>query len=544
MEISRPFRWWRWLTLTFALLLAAVRLSVIDWCAPLVPFWDEWMATADYILKPWRHGHVSWFALWRPHNDHRIVLTRLWEMAWYRVLGQWDPTVVATANVLLITAAEAAFVTWIARAWPTRRRVLWLIAGVVLLVVPYGYETLLTGFQSQYHFLIALGLVAVCAATRLEDARWAAPVAVVASAVALFTVGAGLLVAVTVGILAVLQSIVRRSVPRRTAIVWVCAVVIFAVGWGVRPPPTFDPPTAAEATLATARYAGWPASNLANLIVVWPESSRYLPPRVRTWPSPDKPAVAVLSAFLKRLPVLTGLIFAALALITFLPGIFLLVRLLTPGGDAPHPAAWALLGVIVWSALNVLGMAVARSGDLLVPPRYQDLLVLGLLANVGALLVLAPVAPAKRRPGWLGPLWIITTGTALAITALGVVAVQLPRKAAESAGARQTVQAYVASGDPALFHDRPANFVPWPGGEDDLAKLLLDPEIRVLLPAELRAPPGQPSVPGRVVRGVLRIAPAVAALAALLFGVLAYRTWRGGARMPASDRTAGALPAA
>ena len=104
--------------------------------------------------------------------------------------------------------------------------------------------------------------------------------------------------------------------------------------------------------------------------------------------------------------------------------------------------------------------------------------------------------------------------------------VELPRKASESAGARETVQAYVASGNPEIFRNRPPNFVPWPGGEDELAKLLLDPEFRAVLPVELRAPPESPSIPGGIVRGILRIASTAATVGALLFCVLAYRLWR------------------
>jgi hypothetical protein len=115
------------------------------------------------------------------------------------------------------------------------------------------------------------------------------------------------------------------------------------------------------------------------------------------------------------------------------------------------------------------------------------------------------------------------------------VAVQLPRKARESAGARETVQAYVATANPEIFRNRPTNFVPWPGGEEELAKLLLDPEFRAVLPVELRAPPERPSIPGRIVRGILRIAPTAAALGALLFCVLAYQLWR-------SPNTGGASP--
>ena len=465
------------------------------------------------------------------------MLTRLWEIGWFRLLGQWDPTVVATFNALLVTVAEVAFAGWIARAWSARGQVLWLIASTALLAVPYGYENLLVAFQSGFHFLIILGLIAICAATRVEDLLLALPIAVLTAGFALSTVGAGIFVTVIVGFLAVLQSIARRAVHRRTAVLFACSVAIFALGWSVRAPSTFAAAPPAQTILAVARYAGWPASNLANLVVGWPQSSRYLPPRLNAWPSQEKPLIATAANFMKRHHVLIGIGFGTIAMITFLPGVILLMRLLSPGCPAPHPALWALVGVAGWSGLNVVGMAVARSDDLLVPPRYQDLLVLGLLANAGALFALMPFRSATRAclqirsraasgPRWLIYLWLVPIGTALAVSALGVVAVQLPRKARESAGARETVQAYVASGNPEIFRNRPPNFVPWPGGEDELAKLLLDPEFRAVLPVELRAPPDRPSIPGRIVRGILRIAPTAAAFGALLFCVLAYRLWR------------------
>src|SRR6516164_10938913 len=226
LETSKPLRLFCWMMLAFALFLAAVRLAVIGWSAPLVPFWDEWPATADLILKPFHRGEVPWAAIWRPHNDHRIVLTRLWEIGWFRLLGQWDPTVVATFNALLVTVAEVAFAGWIARAWSARRQVLWLIASTALLAVPYGYENLLVAFQSGFHFLIILGLIAICAATRVEDLLLALPIAVLTAGFALFTVGAGIFVTVIVGFLAVLQSIARRGVHRRTAVLFACSVAI------------------------------------------------------------------------------------------------------------------------------------------------------------------------------------------------------------------------------------------------------------------------------------------------------------------------------
>ncbi|MEO6568742.1 MAG: hypothetical protein ABIO94_08250 [Opitutaceae bacterium] len=521
------------LFLAFAVLLVGARLAVVGMCAPLVPFWDEWTATAAFILKPWNEfHHVAWSALWAPHNDHRIVLTRLWEIAWFTLLGEWDPTVVATANACVLTAAQAGFVGWVARSWTSCARAGWFSVAAALLVVPFGYANLLVSFQSQFHFLAALGLLAVVAVTRVETTRWGLPVTLGAAALALFSTGAGLLVAVIVGCVAAVQSVARRRVTARTSIVWAGAVLIFAVGWSVRPPPTFNPATSAQIAVASARYASWPASNLANLVAGWPESARYLPARIGRWPSAEKPAIAVVAAAIQRHPFAITTGFGALMLISFLPSIVLFVRLLRAGDPSEQPAAWALVTLAGWSALNALGMAAARSGDLLVPPRYQDLLVLGLLANAGALFALrqfsSPSTRALRPLIWL---WTVPTGVAVAFTAVGVVGVQLPRKASESAGARETVQSYVASGNPELFRNRPTNFVPSPGNEEALAQALLEPGMRAILPVELRSPVVAPSLPGRIVRVVLRASGGVAVLAAIFFAVLVFRN-RNSAPLP------------
>jgi hypothetical protein len=516
------------LAAAFVTLLVAARLAVVGMCAPLVPFWDEWPATAAFILKPWNESHhVTWAALWAPHNDHRIVLTRLWEIAWFTVLGEWDPTVVATVNAIILTVAEAGFVVWLAKAWSARARGGWFLVAAVLLVVPFGYANLLVSFQSQLHFLAALGLLAIVALSRVETTRWGLPVALGAAAVALLSTGAGLLIAVALGGVAVLQSAVRRRVTARTTALFIGCVLIFAVGWSVRPPPTFNPATPRQIAVAGARYASWPASNLANLVAGWPESARYLPAKIGRWPSPEKPAIAVVASVIQRHPSMITAGFAVLMLISFLPSILLFVRLLRAGDPAEKPAAWALVALAGWSALNALGMAAARSGDLLVPPRYQDLLVLGLLANAGALFALREFLPAStrglRRLTWL---WSVPTGVAVVFTAAGVVAVQLPRKASESAGARETVHAYVATGNPELFRNRPTNFVPFPGNEDALAQELLDPGIRAVLPVELRATVVPPSVPGRVVRMFLRGAAVATVITAIFFCFLVFRHWK------------------
>ena len=510
----------------FVAFVTFAKLAALACCAPLVPFWDEWQATAPETLKPWREGHLAWSALWASHNGHRILLTRVWEIGWFVLLGQWDPTTVATVNAVLVTAVQGALVVWIARRWTPRARTLWLVVNVLFLAFPYGYANLLVSFQSQFHFFIVLTVAALLGAARAEDSRWGGPVAVGASLVALFSVGSGLFTAMAVVCVLALQTLVRRRLLPRTAVTGAGAGAVIVVAGLIKPPALFGAPPARSVVFAATRYVGWPSSNFGNFIAAWPASAHYLPPRLAGWPP-----LTMAADLIKGHAVGVALLFGLIAVITYWPAAGLVWRTLR--GGPPVPAVWwVLIGTAVWAALNALGMAAARSGDPLVPSRYQDLLLLGLIANAGALFVLHAV---RRVPRWATLLWALPTGLALAATALGVVAVRLPQEAAEAASARQTVQAFVATDDFTLMERHPTHLMPIPDGEAQLAEVLRDPGIRGVLPVELRAPPAAPSWLGRIVRWVLRLAPGIALLAAGWFAMAAFALWRERPHVPTVD---------
>src|SRR6478735_4239191 len=55
-----------------------------------VPFWDQWDAEALGLYEPWLSGQLHWPDLLRAHNEHRIVLTRLADLALFAGLGAWN----------------------------------------------------------------------------------------------------------------------------------------------------------------------------------------------------------------------------------------------------------------------------------------------------------------------------------------------------------------------------------------------------------------------------------------------------------------------
>src|SRR5262245_24434615 len=76
----------------FSLALGA-KLLLIRSFARDVPFWDQWDAEALQVYLPLLEGgfwSVSWLG---PHNEHRILWTRLTAGIVFAANGQWDPLV-------------------------------------------------------------------------------------------------------------------------------------------------------------------------------------------------------------------------------------------------------------------------------------------------------------------------------------------------------------------------------------------------------------------------------------------------------------------
>jgi hypothetical protein len=173
-------------------------------------------------------------------------------------------------------------------------------------------------------------------------------------------------------------------------------------------------------------------------------------------------------------PLNVGLLLGAV--IVNLPGAALAWQLWRER-PAPADIRWLTLLLILWVGLQAAAMAWARAigGP---APRHLDILALGPLANLAALLRLA----------WSGPRLQLAMPAWLAILALGAVlaAARLPRDLAHhqawNIAHAEVVSTFLRSGDPAVFEGkRGPKELPYPTG-DRLREVLSDPVLRGLLP--------------------------------------------------------------
>src|SRR4051794_40319006 len=68
----------------------AAKLRLILEIGTPFPYHDQWQAEAIDLFIPYFNHHFTLATLFQPHNEHRIVFTRLCELGLLLANAQWD----------------------------------------------------------------------------------------------------------------------------------------------------------------------------------------------------------------------------------------------------------------------------------------------------------------------------------------------------------------------------------------------------------------------------------------------------------------------
>ncbi len=440
----RPARHDAWIGRARTGLLAACLLLIVagaNWAVFArygsdLPYWDQWDAEGLHTLVPW-FGHDGFVShLFQPHNEHRVVLTKLQNLAAVLVAGQWDARVECLFNALLHGAIAAGL--WMTiRRWVTRvGSAACYVLSAALFALPFSTDNLLLGFDSQQYWLVALALAALALVPFARPWTHAWCLGVSAAVLALGSMASGFIAAVVV--LAVLiwkyllrQLAVRDAVPSLLAM---CAVV--AVGWFTRG----EVPQ--HASLKAAGASEFALSFLRSL--EWPL-------RGADW-----------AGFLIWLP------WSIVAAIAVLGGIDRTRR------REVSQAELCMVALGAWVLLQIAATAYARGAGAEYPPsRYLDTLIFGVAVNAFAVVWLLFSAPVRHKT----PLRFV-----------GILATALAWTTATVLGVAGSLQLNRTWGLPAFRECGAA-------GEDHLRAYLTNNDL-----AELVAPIPYPSAPALAVR--------------------------------------------
>jgi hypothetical protein len=434
----------RWLLLAgFALVVFSGKLWLVDRAGSDLPMWDQWDGESQGLLLPWVGHKLTAAHLFIPHNEHRIVLTRLTVLGLFELNDrQWDGRVEAVAAIAVHTLCAVALLL-LGRRYLDRR---WLVAFAALLVLlfalPASPDNTLVGFQLQFYLLMLFSLLHIWLTLRSDvfDGRWIA--GQVCAVLTLGTMASGFLSSAAV--LAVLGWRLlreRRWTGQQIAGAAIAAAII-SVGLAIHHSVPGN----------ELMHAQSPAILLGGIakLLTWPVKRQWLP-----W-----------------------------TLVVCIPAACFLVRALRARRLSTTDAV--ALGLLAWTLLQFAALAYGRgstSSTNILTNRYLDLATINLC--LGLIFVRQEFAGRVRT--LLAVAWIALIGGSLIRHSWIMWHYTIVPNIARDERRVGHVRDYLRTGDQAHLLTPGPGEIPYPSGPE-LVKRLKPTAVRAYLPAGVRTP--------------------------------------------------------
>lgn len=337
--------------------IALARIIYVSLYASAIPFWDQW-DELNLLFRPWNDGTWHLAQLFSAHNEHRIALTRLLGLVLFVANDHvFDNLVECYANALLYAGMWALAFALFTRNQKSHLSH-WVLALVVIVLgaLPFDWENILVGFQSQFYLMemAAIGTVGIATYRTLSPTTLI--VLACATITSLFTMAAGVLVAPAVCcVMALLAWRDRTNLHPKIVTIGVM-LVITILGLLAIPHVPLDAPLAASGLVEHVR---------AMLVAL-------------TWPWQP----------LEH----RGLLFAAVVWAPTALWCWRFIRT-TQASDSEI----FTVGICAWVLLQFLAIAHARGHDIQsIPSRYSEIAAIGIACN--AWLALRLTGNIQRMP--------------------------------------------------------------------------------------------------------------------------------------------------
>lgn len=205
---------------TFALFLIVmgVRFATVFQYGSDLPYWDQWGAEGQEIIKRYYDGTLTlkhWFAA---SNEHRIFFTRVIALASTLLNDQWDARVEMLINAVICAIGASGLFCYVAVGLKSFiHRWAWFAGVAIVFTFPFGWENTIAGFQSQFYLLAMFSIASIALLGNFTVFSWQWLVGVVFLILSPFTMASGLLAPIVV-IFLLLVMLVREKNDWRTII--------------------------------------------------------------------------------------------------------------------------------------------------------------------------------------------------------------------------------------------------------------------------------------------------------------------------------------
>ncbi|MBO9613270.1 MAG: hypothetical protein J7619_11270 [Dyadobacter sp.] len=418
------------------LLIVAARLYFVETFAIPLPYWDQWDAEGDFLLRPWIEGRLQLRELWQPHNEHRIFPTRLLSLLIFNITGVWNNLIEARVNILVAACIPLIILLFLIRQKAlSGPRWLILIAIVAQFSLPFAYENLLVGFQSQFYFLIIFMLFAIMLAILYPDRVPAMAGVAVLSWLSVLTMASGILTPLAVAGVYALQCIQKREINWKQAGLAIVLVGFSAAGYAIMPQ--------IEANQIYRARSVSEIFEALRFILAWPGRENWLTALV-LW----SPALGMVPWLLRK-------------------------RALTR-------ADLLMAGCVMWSLAQALAIAYGRGQSMgSVSSRYTELFTPGLIGNAWFAARFMDITIKNWRITWLGAVFFVVFVIGH-VTRLDHDMKNVYESYNNSLKQESNVRKYLETGDPSVLV-QPQFEIPYPDSIR-LRSLLDNPTLRNILP--------------------------------------------------------------
>lgn len=430
----------RFLTLSgFFLVIFGGKLWFLGTAGSDLPTWDQWDAEGTQTLQPWIEGTFGWGDLLRPHNEHRIITTKLWALGLFQLNGQWDAALEAAANALVHTGCALALLLLAARWLPGRWLVTFGFLLVALFTLPFSWENTLFGFQVSFYFLLlfSIGHIVLTLESDLLTWRWA--FGQISGVLALATLASGFFSSLAVLSVLTLRLVRERTFSRQQFASGLLALCLVLVGGLSR--------------TEVPGHASMRAHGLDQFLqqflqlVAWPGSFLFPWALLLAWPG--------VTFFWQRLR-----------------------------DRQPTPEDSVFLGMISWILLQSAAIAYARGGgESVLSPRYFDLLSI----HVALGFVFLVRQTAGRTRFLVAALWLVGIGSGLTHQSCQRWRDSVVPKIARQQLQAANVRGFLATADPAFLLNQAWDNIPYPDGHVLLRHLSV-PALQHSMPPSVRRP--------------------------------------------------------
>ncbi len=451
-QAGNSVAWQRWLLIGIVLLLVfSVRGWVVSSFGSQMPYWDQWGGESGLLVKA-AAGELGFNDLFAPHNEHRLVISRLvWLAVFFLNDGQWNnlANLYVLAGLAGITAALLAGLYLHLSGW--RDALVVLIGVAAVYGLPLAWLNTVWGFQVQFHAQVLLAVLCfygLGCSRELSVSWW---LGVLAGVACLMVAGSGFFIAPSLLLIHLLDSWCRPASDRRYI------------------------------TLTASVAVGLLLSGIL-LMVGGPESNRY---------AADS-AVSFILALMKNMAWPWHQL-PWLGIIMQLPLIVLLLKVVCRREQKLSPATKFVLLLGSYLFGQFLAISLSRGVNGMAPhDRYFDLHAACLVVNLLAIFQLQLRRPIltghwRRIQSGLIVLWLTLAGAGSLQLSLKHFNHSLPDWRGHSVTQTSNLSAFLGSGDEVFLRDQPRLAIP----VDDsqlLMNILNDRRVRRILPPILQQP--------------------------------------------------------